>query len=954
TQAPDPPPRLARVTTPRPAEVLAPVAVEVDARQVAGGAVYLRVAMPAKMDALLPRLSAEARLIVEGDAYGFAVPAADGRVADRPLAYVRFPGGQAPDRFTLTWHQPAPAGGVGARQQLEVSGAQAADASQLVEEGFLRAASQWFDRRGARGFMRFEPFYAFAAARLELLGEALRPGGDVGALRQRRRGDIGEAMALYTGWTSIEEALQADRGLRTNPDPDSALTVALADVRGIALPGHPWEALQAKQATAPVTEPLAAFAPADMLYVHFHDLRQLVRLAADADELLTPVARTIEEQSGARHFTARYERQLIVQRSALSQALGHVAVQGVALVASDPFFRDGTDVSVLFHIRSEAALDQALGVYEAAARKRRPDLVESTWDAAGHPVRLLATADGEIHQHRLTLDGVRILSNSAEAVRRIVDAHEGRRPSLEKSGDFRYFRTIYPFGVEAEDGFVFISDAFVQHAISPRTKILQGRRMEARAALQAAGFAALLHGWLQGRRPADTAELLKSGLATAADLKDPWGGAIALDAEEGPASATWGRPARMVPLIELPLEKVSRAEEAAYATFRETYQAYWRGFIDPVGVRIKRDAAGGLALDARILPLIQQSDYNELARLVGDVRMDVQAPREGLAFQFTVAPDSRLRKSVEDLGRELTDRRDIGLGWLGDRVSVGVEDRSSLWDLALAMGEIPAASRPEGIDDRDARKQIFARAPVYVTADIADGLALAAALTAIKAFVASAAPGVVEWKTTEPYREVPIVQVQERFDGDGLSIYYATANRQLIFSLDPGTLHARIDAALDGERGKTTRSPRDAEGQAQAVLTFAPRKGGWLGKTILGMLERGVANANVAASRAYEALAVGRRELPADEDARRAVALAWLGQEPINAHGGAFSIGGDGLVAHSLYGTEVEPKWPELPVAGSPTAAFLDQLEGLQLTIGYEGGEDDRGLHTTVRWQRRP
>ncbi|MEZ4468771.1 MAG: hypothetical protein R3F43_31165 [bacterium] len=458
----------------------------------------------------------------------------------------------------------------------------------------------------------------------------------------------------------------------------------------------------------------------------------------------------------------------------------------------------------------------------------------------------------------------------------------------------------------------------------------------------------------RGARPADAAALIKGGLATAADFKDPWGGAITLDPEAGPASAAWGRPAGLAPLIDLPLETVTRAEQSAYDGFRTTYQAYWRGFIDPVGLRIKRGADGGLELDARILPLIRQSDYTEIGEMVGDVRMDVRPLSEGLAFAFTVAANSRFRRSVEDVGRQLTERRDIGLSWLGNHVSVGVEDRAALWDAALAVGDIPAAGPVEGAEKLDQRKRILARLPIYVTAEIADGLALAAALTAVKAFVASAAPGLVEWKEAEPYRDVPIVHVQEKFDGDGFSLYYATANRQLIITLNLDALHARIDAALAGERVQTEQSPRDKDGQAQAVLTLAPRPDGWLGRTILGLLERGVANANHAASLAFEALARGRVELPADDETRRALALAWLGQEPINVHGGRFDLGPDGLVAHTLYGTEVEPRWPELPVKDSPAAAFLADLLRLQLTLGYEGGDQDRGLHTTLRWQRRP
>lgn len=951
-RAPDSGPVLKRSTTPRPAEERAEIKGQADGRQVVGGATFVRIAMP-DLAGLLPDLAADARLMVEADgAYGLAVPAADGRQADRALAYVRF-AGAVPARFTLVWHQPAPAAAAGSRQRIVVEGADKAPENELVVESFWRAAASWFERRGSHGFGRMEPFYAFAAARLQLLGEAVRPGGNPTLMAQTRRGDVFEAMALYTGWTSVEETLQADRGLRVATQTNEKPSLPLAGVKGIDLPGHPWDELLSK-VPAPAIEPLAEYAPADMLYLHFHDLRDLVKLASDADELLTPVMRTLEEQAGDRHFSERYEHQLMVQRSALSRTFGHLAVQGVALLASDPFFREGTDVSILFHIRNAQALEQSLGTYEAAARQRRPDVTETQVTVGDQSVRFMSTADGDIHQYRLQLNDVLILSNSETAITHIIQARQGQLPNLKSSGDFKYFRAIYPFSTEAEDGFLFIGDDFVRNAISPRVKILQSRRMAARAAIQAAGFSALLYGWIEGRRPADVAELTRSGLLAAADLVDGDGQPIVLDLAKGASSARWGNAAGLTPTLDLPLTTVSEVERDAYDRFRDTYQTYWRGFIDPIGVRIDRDAQGGLSLDARILPLIEQSEYNEIARTVGDTRISVEPLDEGFRFMMAVAPESKLRSEIDTLGRQIIARRDVGLSWLGDWVMVGFEDRSTIWDLALSTGMIPMSDDPQTIFDRDARRNALGHTPIYVGADISDGLALAATLTGLKAFAETAAPGLVDWRSDTEYRGQPVVKIQEKMDGDGISIYYTIVNKTLLMSMDRPTLEARINATLDGKRPKVVRAPKEDTQQGQAILAFAPRMDGWLGRTILGMLEGGAMSANRTAARAFEALARGLPDLPAGDAERQALALAWLGQEPINVHGGRFDLGPDGLVTHPLYGTETEPKLPDVPVAASPAAAFLAGLAGLQLTLGYEGGTLDRGLHTTVRWTRRP
>jgi len=72
-----------------------------------------------------------------------------------------------------------------------------------------------------------------------------------------------------------------------------------------------------------------------------------------------------------------------------------------------------------------------------------------------------------------------VYSNSPAAMRRVIDAHSGRRPSLAKSLDFVYMRTLYPAGDKDEDGFIFRSDAFIRALVGPRIRIAEKRRIEA-------------------------------------------------------------------------------------------------------------------------------------------------------------------------------------------------------------------------------------------------------------------------------------------------------------------------------------------------------------------------------------------------------------------------------------------------------------------------------------------
>ena len=64
-----------------------------------------------------------------------------------------------------------------------------------------------------------------------------------------------------------------------------------------------------------------------------------------------------------------------------------------------------------------------------------------------------------------------IYSNSPSGVRRVIDAHQGQRKRMADAGDFRYLRTVFPWGQGREDGFVFLSDAFIRRLAGPASRL---------------------------------------------------------------------------------------------------------------------------------------------------------------------------------------------------------------------------------------------------------------------------------------------------------------------------------------------------------------------------------------------------------------------------------------------------------------------------------------------------
>jgi len=881
---------------------------KVEATHCEGGYCYARVSAERPLGA--------GTLSVEASNYGIAFGRSDG------AALVRFVG-EVPTEFQLHYvqnlgffgsvRQPA------ARTRIRILNDSSKQADKKLITEFWNAAAARVG--GETAFRRFVSARALRRSQPETAPE-----------RQRRLTEAGAVMELYTGMTSVREALQYDRGLGVARDP--AATLDLTQVEGIELRVHPWQEMIASLPNKPVIEALAKVVPDDMAYMHFHDLRSFVALARELDEWITPLAQSFEQQGGATHFVEAYERQLVVERTGLSETLGHIATDGIALLVGDAFLREGTDISLVFKVKNRTALVAALAGFEANARKARPDLDEARWKVGEHVVRRLYTPDGDIEQNRVELGDHLIISNSRGAIRHIIDAFEGRTGRLADSGDFQYLRARYPFDAKAEDGFVFISDAFVAHAVSPRTKILAGRRMHAQADLLAVQHGIMMHGWFEGKEPNSIKDAQDKGYLTADLLKHADGQAIGFD-ERGALSG-WGRVRLMTPLRDLPLEKVSEDEKSSYDQFRQTYQMYWRAMIDPIGAQIRRTAEG-FSMDARMLPIIDSSDYNNVRELVGQARVMPRTAHPGFHWVGAIGENARLRQQLDGAGRAFLGGR-FATGWLGDWVAIGVLDRSGLQDLAL-YGLRHAMGSPEKEDDV---MRLFARLPAYLLVHLKNPLVLGTVLTSLKTMAEESAPGMLQWGQTDPYGEVPIVRVGTSDQGGLISgefaILYATVNDIFIVAMERTTLEMQIDAVLDGKVPTKVSDPLEPGTQSAFQGSL---KNNYLKTALLALVESDAPRSQQKVQAAYEDLA---RSVPGLNPLNtRTKGLALLGFEPFHFHGGELSLTPYGAM-HSIYGSASHVRWPAVPVEDSPVTKLIQSLESLEMSLEFEGEGDHQGI----------
>src|SRR5262249_52470036 len=105
--------------------------------------------------------------------------------------------------------------------------------------------------------------------------------------------------------------------------------------------------------------------------------------------------------------------------------------------------------------------------------------------------------------HRAFFDDFAVYSNSLAGLHRVIDAHKGKTKRLVDALDFQYMRTIFRADDKAEDGFVFLSDAFIRHLVGPASKIKEKRRLEALTSLYMLTHGAMFTAFETGKPPAD-------------------------------------------------------------------------------------------------------------------------------------------------------------------------------------------------------------------------------------------------------------------------------------------------------------------------------------------------------------------------------------------------------------------------------------------------------------------
>jgi hypothetical protein len=747
---------------------------------------------------------------------------------------------------------------------------------------------------------------------------------------------------LATGTSAITQSLALRRYLNRDFRDTGRRTIDVGTVPGIELAEHPW--VKMMDGKTPRPEPLAHLVPHDNYYLTFSDFRKFLEFGDFLEEWGTNLSRAWEGQSRDVDLKHRYERQLCLKSTWLGRTLGPLLIKGLAVTGSDPYLREGSDVAVIFHVNNRAAFLAGVdGFIQEARREFKGELKEAKDKFLGIAVESFVTPLREVSLHRAAFDEFVVYANSPVGLRRILEAYKGKSKALFDSLDFQYMRTVFRAGENGEDGFAFLSDAFIRKLVGPASKIKEKRRLEALTSLAMLTHGALFTAWETGRLPKDHAELMRACRLEPEHLYIPEGKQVRWDAGRRVAvSDAYNTLHFATPLVELPMDKITPTEEAAYKEFRTEYLRLWQQFFDPVGMRFSIDARQVKA-ETYILPLINVPAYRDLRSLAG-----------GGTYNFD--PGRLSAKSLLQFTFKL-DRTWPLNDAVGHWAFIRLDDGPAL----ARLGELWVMQDLAPIDADQFEKEQLAQAfklPVTIGVEIGKNKEFRELLKGVGQFLNGR--DTVNRKTWK-YKNVTITRVKfgsnsfvveqlnnltnRRFSK--LKIYHAEIDGGFYASLSKESVMDLIDQAA---RRKQERKKGEVV-PINASLHLSPRAAVKARPAVEFFLEWETHKRALANNAFWQIL--HRANLidgKTTEPARHALAWQFLGFVPVSPDDAAYEYDPAwGEVRNRRHGSYARPNFHRSLAANSPLARLLAQFPTARADMRFR--ED--GLHAVLTVQRK-
>jgi hypothetical protein len=770
---------------------------------------------------------------------------------------------------------------------------------------------------------------------------------------------------LTTGAEAVADTLQFRRVLAPTGEGRGERTVPIDRVPGIPAPDHAWpEAPAGRKAAA---EPLARWVPADNYYLYFSNLARMFEFGDLFDRWGSSAFRLFQVHSRDDQVRERYEKQLVVMDTPLTRKLGTVFIRGMAVTGSDPYVAEGSDVTMIFHTINGPLFRAGLEPFIQAARDEYgADLKEGKGTYHGVTVESYVTPLREVCLYRAVVGDIVIHANSAVALHRVLDAGQGREKALPEAPDFRHLRCVYPAGDRAEDGFALLPDAFIRRVVGPANKIKEKRRREALASLYLVTYGALFSAWEGRGLPPDQRELLRAAALLPEDVAAPDGKGAAWDGKRLLAVSDVYNTVRFAtPLLELPIDKVTPAEEQEYLRFRRDYVAQGMRLSDPIALRLTlTDRA--VEVETCLVPLVENSRYRELRHWTGDgtATYDPAAlPADTLVeFVMHMSPDLRTFITQKEA--------------LGDWFFFRLQDSALYGRLAevRALQELKPASA-DALEQE--AEHLFLRLPLTAGVRMGERRGFNDTLRSFADMLNLFAGPFTEEPLRPAYKGVTLHRVtfaptstlarmlndsdmplERRFvpmlyHAEAEGVWYATfSEAALKEQIDRATERPPVRATDRPEGGAAPPpAPKEATATVNDGLYVAP-KAAVKAKAGLAFYLEWESHRRALSNAPLWGVLFRCGLLPEDvtEDTLRETALHYFGYVPLSPDGSTFSYDPrTDEVVNSRHGTRRRPVLHAGLEAGSPLAQLLEEFRSVRADLRFR----DDGLHTAVTVERQ-
>lgn len=754
--------------------------------------------------------------------------------------------------------------------------------------------------------------------------------------------------SVFTGAAAIQESLQLDRfGVRGRTSQRSGDTGtakpalhSLTSLTGPAVRSHPFaEMLKGKNVRV---SPLASYLPADQYAVFFADFRKQLELADLMEEWGDSLLHQLS--ASARDFKIRRKLslQLCLETDALARMFGDHVIGSMAFTGSTPFLKEGADFAVLFTLKKkDLFLDHLRGRQAAAVAEHKAQRRDFT--TAGRQVYVVSTPDRTISSYAVILNDIAVVANDLEALKRVMDAAAGRRPSLAAALDYRYLRTIFPEGDAKEDVFVYLSDAHIRRLVSAPEKIGEARRMLCAANLETIANARLWFAAERRRQPA-LADLESGGYLGKEVLRScPEGGTYALYRAGQPACSIHNRAGFLTPLPSIRLAGATDTEAAQYRAFVEGYNRYWSRFFDPIGIRFSLGPT--IRIETCILPLIENSWYDGLVALAGrDTGRLAEAavlPRTILSLRTRISRE--WLKNTDYVRTTLAERNIPVLSWIGDEAALHLCDGPVLFTVeGRTLGLLQSERGGPSLGSLVAGYVLSAlNLPTYASVQVTDRAQAERALPYLLNIVPYEyrrdGTG-FETYTLEPHRGTNIHVYSFSLFFARLRLYAAVVGDQLVIASRRNIVEDLIDRPTAPPSASTASMElsiyRTAFREIEPIVSQGYQED-----------LRHACQANLAlADTLLDLSGVLSRDL-------RSAAFSLRGYDPYCPSGGAYVTDpAYRRAVCTVHGPAFRPVQPSRERDGAPFLRFVNSLKRVNARLAFT----PEGLMTTVEIQRAP